>query len=128
MYIKLLYRHLLRIVYSKSPNGYRNDSVLLLKALLQWLVNCSINKCSLYNHHWFSYYLRHTISMHINVSRQKYNVNYLKHNIMATEIQYCCTTKLLSLLFRFTSSPFSTTKTIYTCLSLQSVFLYQLQP
>ena len=46
VYVKLFYRHLYItiIIHSKSPNGCSNDPVLLLKALLQWLANCSIKK------------------------------------------------------------------------------------
>ena len=46
-----------------------NDNVSLLKALLQWLANCSIKDSLYYIHDWFSSYLKHAESMHIIVLR-----------------------------------------------------------
>ena len=40
--------------------------------MLQWLANCSINFKTIVN---FLPYLKHTISMHVSISRHKYNVN-----------------------------------------------------
>ena len=48
--------------------------VSLFKAMLQWLANCSVEDGSFQNYSYFSPYLKHTVSMHVNVIRQNYNI------------------------------------------------------
>ena len=40
--------------------------------MLEWLTNCSIEDSLFYNYSYFSPYLKHTVSMHVNIIRQNY--------------------------------------------------------